>query len=138
MQENFNLFKDILNDIRLFFKKPEDFKKELIQQLITGCPQKTGITLEEYTIQEEVKHYLAQLYEISIDDMNTIYKNYSFIQIMEQALGDKICILSDETYEWMLEIDSALSTFSTLPQGSEALTEFLEESTLFDENDLSG
>ena len=139
MQENLELIKEILNDIQVFFKKSEDLKTELIQQLIVDCPQKTCLTIEEFAVQEEIKHYLSQLKEVSIDDINTIYKAYTFFQTMEIALGDKIGILSDDTFDWMLEIDSALGTFTSLPTVNDPLDSGSEEERAFsDGNDLSG
>jgi len=138
MQEYFETMKEILNDIQIFLRKSDDLKAEIIEQLIMNCPQKIYLTVEEYTVQEEIKHYLSQLNEISIDELNTIYKSYSFFQTMELILGDKLGIFSDETFEWIIEIDSALRTFTSLPTRSVSLYNSIgEEFTFSDDNDIS-
>ena len=139
MQENYELMKELISNIVVFFKSSEDLKTEMIEQLIRGCPQRICLTVEEFSIQEEIKHYLSQLKELSIDDMNTVYKNYSFFQIMEFSLGDKLGLLSDETYNWIIEIDSALGSLRSIPPCSDILQDTLDEKFKFpDENDLSG
>ncbi|MBP8933278.1 MAG: hypothetical protein KBG67_02475 [Candidatus Atribacteria bacterium] len=138
MQEYFETMKEILNDIQIFLRKSDDLKAEIIEQLIMNCPQKIYLTVEEYTVQEEIKHYLSQLNEISIEELNTIYKSYSFFQTMELILGDKLGIFSDETFEWIIEIDSALRTFTSLPTRSVSLYNSIgEEFTFSDDNDIS-
>lgn len=138
MQEYFESIKEILNDIEILIKKTDDLKAEIIQQLIIDCPQKICLTLEEYAVQEEIKHYLLQLNEISIEDMNTIYRNYSFMQTMEIALGDKLGILSDETFEWIIEIDTALGIFTSLPASNSSIHNSTgEEYLVSDDNDIS-
>ncbi|HCU21594.1 MAG TPA: hypothetical protein DF698_01630, partial [Candidatus Atribacteria bacterium] len=82
----YETIKDILSDIKVFIKKTEDLKAEIIEQLIIDCPQKICLTVEEYAVQEEIKHYLSQLNGVSIEEINTIYRNYSFLQTMEIAL----------------------------------------------------
>jgi len=138
MQEYFETMKEILNDIQIFLRKSDDLKAEIIEQLIMNCPQKIYLTVEEYTVQEEIKHYLSQLNEISIEELNTIYNSYSFFQTMELILGDKLGIFSDETFEWIIEIDSALRTFTSLPTRSVSLYNSIgEEFTFSDDNDIS-
>ncbi|NLJ48028.1 MAG: hypothetical protein GX428_00335 [Candidatus Atribacteria bacterium] len=138
MQEYNETIKEILSDIKILIKKTEDLKAEIIEQLIIDCPQKICLTIEEYAVQEEIKHYLFQLKEISIEDMNTIYRSYSFLQTLEIVLGDKLGLLSDETFEWIIEIDTALGTFTSLPTRNASLHNFTgEEFTLSDENDIS-
>lgn len=138
MQEYFETMKEILNDIQIFLRKSDDLKAEIIEQLIMNCPQKIYLTVEEYTVQEEIKHYLSQLNEISIEELNTIYKSYSFFQTMELILGDKLGIFSDETFEWIIEIDSVLRTFTSLPTRSVSLYNYIgEEFTFSDDNDIS-
>lgn len=138
MQEYFETMKEILNDIQIFLRKSDDLKAEIIEQLIMNCPQKIYLTVEEYTVQEEIKHYLSQLNEISIEELNTIYKSYSFFQTMELILGDKLGIFSDETFEWIIEIDSVLRTFTSLPTRSVSLYNSIgEEFTFSDDNDIS-
>jgi hypothetical protein len=137
MQENLEWIKDILNDLKILFKKSEDLKTELIRQLIVDCPQENCLTIEEYTVQEGIKYYLSQLNEISFDDMNTIFKNYTFFQTMEIALGDKIGLLSNDTLGWIIEIDSALGAFTALPFTADPIDNLMEEGGAFpDENDL--
>jgi hypothetical protein len=138
MQEYFETIKEILGDIKVLIKKTEDLKAEIIEQLIIDCPQKICLTVEEYAVQEEIKHYLSQLNEISIEDMNTIYRNYSFLQTMEIVLGDKLGILSDETFDWIIEIDAALGTFTSLPASNSLLHNSTGEEFVFsDDNDIS-
>ena len=138
MQEFYETIKDILSDIKVFIKKTEDLKAEIIEQLIIDCPQKICLTVEEYAVQEEIKHYLSQLNGVSIEDINTIYRNYSFLQTMEIALGEKLGMLSDETFEWIIEIDSALGTFTSLPTNSTLQNNSADEEYIFsDDNDIT-
>ncbi len=138
MQEFYETIKDILSDIKVFIKKTEDLKAEIIEQLIIDCPQKICLTVEEYAVQEEIKHYLSQLNGVSIEEINTIYRNYSFLQTMEIALGEKLGMLSDETFEWIIEIDSALGTFTSLPTNSTLQNNSADEEYIFsDDNDIT-
>ncbi|NLJ37929.1 MAG: hypothetical protein GX432_04095 [Candidatus Atribacteria bacterium] len=138
MQEYYENIKEILSDMKILIKKTEDLKAEIIEQLLIDCPQKICLTVEEYTIQEEIKHYLSQLKEISIEEMNTIYYNNSFLQTMEIVLEDKLEMLSDETYGWIIDIDTALGTFNLLPNHNTSLHNSLgEEFILTDDNDIS-
>ncbi|QPM68903.1 hypothetical protein [Atribacter laminatus] len=138
MQEFYETIKDILSDIKVFIKKTEDLKAEIIEQLIIDCPQKICLTVEEYAVQEEIKHYLSQLNGVSIEEINTIYRNNSFLQTMEIALGEKLGMLSDETFEWIVEIDSALGTFTSLPTDSALQNNSADEEYIFsDDNDIT-
>ena len=70
--------------------------------------------------------------------MNTIYRNYSFLQTMEIVLGDKLGILSDETFDWIIEIDAALGTFTSLPSSNSLLHNSTGEEFVFsDDNNNS-